>query len=253
MSIVYKTKYVAYYRVSTKKQGVSGLGLEAQQRDANALVLRNNGQIIAEYIEVETGKMAERPKLLEAMQHARLANATLVVAKLDRLARNALFTMSLQKSGLPFVCCDNEHATPLTIAFLALIAEHEADQIRARTKAALKSAKNHGVLLGSNRIGFWDAPDRQAARKRGQEKGLPKAWAANAERARKHYCEFLMPEIERRRGAGETLQQITDWLNSQGFTTRRKRLFTVNKVSELITRYLDAKYLGNKKHVLNKT
>ena len=151
-------KYVAYYRVSTKRQGESGLGLEAQQRDVNALAGRNNGPIIAEYIEVETGKMADRPKLHEAIHHAQLSNAILVVAKLDRLARNAAFTLALQKSGLPFVCCDNEHATPLTIAFLALIAQHEAEQIAARTKAALQSAKARGTLLGSNRPGFGTNP-----------------------------------------------------------------------------------------------
>ncbi len=164
-------KYVAYYRVSTRRQGESGLGLEAQQRDVNALAGRNNGPIVAEYVEVETGKMADRPKLHAAIHHAQLSNATLVVAKLDRLARNAAFTLALQKSGLPFVCCDNEHATPLTIGFLALIAQHEAEQIAARTKAALQSAKARGTLLGSNRPGFWDEPKRAEGRKRGQIEG----------------------------------------------------------------------------------
>lgn len=234
-------KYVAYYRVSTKRQGESGLGLEAQQRDVSALAERNNAPIIAQFVEVETGKMAARPKLLEAIHHAQLSNATLVVAKLDRLARNALFTMTLQKSGLPFLCCDNEHATPLTIAFLALIAENEAKQISERTKAALKSAKERGKQLGSNRAGFWDTPERAAARQRGAAKGAPAGRAARAEKARQHYCQFLIPEIRRRREAGETLAQIVNWLNSQGFTTReRKRPFTVGILQQLIARYTGA-------------
>jgi DNA invertase Pin-like site-specific DNA recombinase len=255
MSTVVETpkKYVAYYRVSTKRQGASGLGLEAQQRDVIALAGRNNGPIVAEYIEVETGKRADRPKLHEAIHHAQLSNATLVVAKLDRLARNASFTLALQKSGLPFVCCDNEHATPLTIGFLALIAQHEAEQIAARTKAALQSAKQRGTLLGSNRPGFWDEPDRVEGRKRGQAKGLPLARAKKAEDARQHYCQFLMPEIKRRREAGETVQQIVDWLNGQGFTTRKRhRPFARGIVQQLIARYLGKEYLGNSNHILKK-
>ena len=117
-------KYVAYYRVSTKKQGRSGLGLEAQQKAVRAMAERHGGTIIAEYIEVETGKSATRPKLLEAIHHAGLTNSTLVVAKLDRLARNAHFTRTLKESRQRFVCCDNEHATDLTIDLLAVIAEH---------------------------------------------------------------------------------------------------------------------------------
>lgn len=252
MSIVEQPKkYVSYIRCSTQRQGASGLGLEAQQRDVNALAGRNGATIIAEYVEVETGKMAARPKLLEAIQHARLSNATLVVAKLDRLARNALFTLTLQDAGLDFVCCDNEHANELTIGLLAVIAQNEAKQISERTKAALASAKARGTLLGSNRSGFWDTPERMEARKRGSAHGLPKARAANAEEARKHYCAFLMPEMKRRREAGETLQQIVDWLNSQGFTTRQRKVpFTLGTVRELIARYLGKMYLGNPNHVL---
>lgn len=250
-------KYVAYYRVSTKRQGESGLGLDAQQRDVNALAGRNNGPLLAEYTEVETGKKADRPKLLEAIQHARLSNATLVVAKLDRLARNAAFTTALQESGLDFVCCDNEHATKLTIGFLALMAQHEAEQIAARTKAGLESAKLRGRLLGSNRPGFWDSPERQEARQRGSEKGLPAARAARDEANRKHYCAYLMPEIKRRREAGETLQQIVDWLNGCGFTTRKTekrggRPFTVDSVRRLILCYLGKEFLSNPNHVLRR-
>jgi DNA invertase Pin-like site-specific DNA recombinase len=246
-------RYVPYYRVSTKRQGESGLGLEAQQRDVAALVGRNGGKVLGEYTEVESGTKCDRVKLAEAIQHARLSNAILVVAKLDRLARNAAFTTALQDSGLEFVCCDNEHATKLTIGFLALMAQHEAEQIAARTKAGLQSAKLRGKQLGSNRPGFWDKPEWREAYARGRAKGLPRARAARSEAARNYYGQFLMPEIKRRREAGETLQQIVDWLNSQGFTTRqRHRPFTVGVLHQLIKRYLGKEYLGHPNHVLKR-
>ena len=166
-------KYVPYYRVSTKRQGRSGLGLEAQQMAVRAMAERNKAVILAEYVEVETGKSATRPKLLEAIQHAKLTNSTLVVAKLDRLARNAYFTLTLRDSGQPFLCCDNEHASHLTIGFLALIAQHEAEQIAARTKAALAVTKAKGKLLGSARPGHWDGREHAAAGRRRSPWGRP--------------------------------------------------------------------------------
>ncbi|MEN6367721.1 MAG: recombinase family protein [Thermoguttaceae bacterium] len=241
--------YVSYYRVSTKKQGDSGLGLEAQQRDVATLTSHEGGTVIADYVEVETGKMAARPKLQEAINHARLSNATLVVAKLDRLARNVLFTAALMESGVDFVACDNPKATRFTIHILAAVAEQEAAAISRRTKDALLSAKLRGKLLGSQRPGFWDDPKRAAARQRGGVKGRPLAWAANAEKARKHYA-FLLPEIKRQREEGATLQQIVDWLSERRHTTRRGTPFTVKKLREIIARYLGKEYLGNRNHVL---
>ena len=164
MSIIL-TKYVAYYRVSTKKQGRSGLGLEAQQKAVRAMAERNGATIIAEYIEVETGKSAKRPKLLEAIHHARLTNSTLVVAKLDRLARNAYFTRTLKESKQKFTCCDNEHANDLTIDLLAVIAEHEARAIATRTREALAVTKERGKMLGSARPGHWDGRRTPAGRR----------------------------------------------------------------------------------------
>jgi DNA invertase Pin-like site-specific DNA recombinase len=103
-------KIIPYYRVSTKKQGRSGLGLEAQKAAVQAFVRQRNATIVAEYREVETGKKSNRPKLGEAISHAKLAKATLVVAKLDRLARNVAFTSALMESGVEFVACDSPHA-----------------------------------------------------------------------------------------------------------------------------------------------
>jgi len=242
-------KYVAYYRVSTKKQGTSGLGLEAQQKAVRALAERNGATIIAESVEVETGKSAKRPKLLEAIRHARLTNSTLVVAKVDRLARNAHFTRTLKESKQKFICCDNPDANDLTIDLLAVIAEHEARAIATRTKEALAVAKEHGTLLGSARPGHWDGREHL----RGFKKAQPLGSAANSQNAKAWYQEVLVPEIKRRRELGESLTTITAWLNEQGFKTRPTRrcpegtAFTPKTVWRVIERYIGKEYLGNKR------
>jgi len=246
-------KYVAYYRVSTKKQGRSGLGLEAQQKAVRAMAERNGATIIAEYIEVETGKSAKRPRLLEAIHHAQLTNSTLVVAKLDRLARNAYFTRTLKESKQKFICCDNEHANDLTIDLLAVIAEHEARAIATRTREALAVTKEHGKLLGSARPGHWNG--REHLPDAGIKKAQPLGSAANSQNARDRYKAVLVPEIRRRREAGESLVTITAWLNGQGFKTRPTRrcpeggFFTPKMVSRLIERYIGRDLLGNKRRL----
>ncbi len=142
--------FVAYYRVSTDRQGASGLGLEAQR----SAVLRHieSGQLITEYTEVESGKQhTNRPQLLAALQECRRKKATLVIAKLDRLGRNVAFISALMDSAADFVCCDNPHANRLMLHMLAAFAEHEREQISQRTKAALAAAKARGVKLGNPR------------------------------------------------------------------------------------------------------
>jgi len=143
--------FVAYYRVSTAKQGSSGLGLEAQQASVRDYLNGGNWKLVAEVIEVESGKRSDRPKLAEAMRLCRLHGATLVIAKLDRLSRDAHFLLGLQKAGVEFVAVDNPHANRLTIHILAAVAEDEAKRISDRTKAALAAAKARGVKLGGHR------------------------------------------------------------------------------------------------------
>ena len=238
-------KIVAYYRVSTKKQGRSGLGLEAQKEMVRQLVLAHGSALVAEYVEVETGKKSARPKLQEAIHHARLTNSTLVVAKLDRLARNCYFLNCLLHAELDFVCCDNPYADRFNIQVLAAVAEHEARQIAARTKAALAATKAKGRLLGSARPGHWDG------RERGNKKAQPLGSAANSQKARERYQQVLIPEIKRRREEGQTLDRIVAWLNEQGFKTRPTRrcpegcAFTPKMVWRLIDRYLGEELLGN--------
>jgi DNA invertase Pin-like site-specific DNA recombinase len=141
-------KFVSYLRVSTDRQGADGYGIEAQR---SAVAQHVNGaawQSLGEFVEVESGKRADRPQLAAALALCRKHKAKLVVARLDRLSRNVAFLSALMESKVAFVACDNPHATKLTIHILAAVAEHEREMISARTKAALAAAKARGVVLG---------------------------------------------------------------------------------------------------------
>jgi DNA invertase Pin-like site-specific DNA recombinase len=157
-------RFVAYFRVSTDKQGVSGLGLEAQREAVSRHVAAAQGVIVAEYSEIESGKRNDRPEIAAALAACRLRHATLVIAKLDRLARNVFFISSLMESGVDFVACDNPHATRLTIHILAAVAEHEREMISQRTKAALAAAKARGVRLGNPHLTPGDTRRATAVR-----------------------------------------------------------------------------------------
>src|ERR1039458_1679943 len=144
-------RFVAYYRVSTAKQGVSGRGLEAQQEAVRSYLNGGHWKRGAEFTEIESGKRNDRPALAEALSVCRLHRATLIIAKLDRLARNVHFISSLMEAGVEFTAVDFPQANRLTVHILAAVAEHEAAMISARTKAALGAAKARGVVLGGRR------------------------------------------------------------------------------------------------------
>lgn len=133
-------KYVSYLRVSTVKQGQSRLGLEAQRR-AVAQYAKEGSAILAEYVEVESGKNNERLELYKAIEQARSSNACLLIAKLDRLSRDAAFIFTLRNTGIDFVCADMPEANTLTIGIFAVLAQHERELISSRTKAALGAKK----------------------------------------------------------------------------------------------------------------
>jgi DNA invertase Pin-like site-specific DNA recombinase len=141
--------FVAYLRVSTARQGVSGLGLDAQRAAVEAFSAQHDGAIAASFVEVESGKRSDRPELAKALEAARKGKATLIIAKLDRLARNVAFIANLMDAGVDFVACDQPFASRLTLHILAAVAEDEARRISERTKAALKAAKARGTKLGS--------------------------------------------------------------------------------------------------------
>lgn len=207
---------IAYYRVSTKGQGASGLGLEAQKAAVEAYARSVGGEIIAEYEEVESGKLADRPILAKALKHAGRARCKLVIAKLDRLARNVAFLSALMESSVEFVACDQPAASRLTIHILAAVAEDEALRISQRTKAALGAAKARGVALGSARPGHWDG--REAARERGAKLGAKRSGRASMRRALEK-IDDLLPEIQRRRQGGESFATIAEALNQAGQRT----------------------------------
>ena len=141
--------FVAYYRVSTARQGESRLGLDAQQQAVTAFAASCEGIVTASFEEIESGKNAERPALAEAMLQCRLTGARLLIAKLDRLSRDAHFLLGLEKNGLDFIACDMPHANKLTVGIMALVAQQEREAISARTKAALGTIRATIKVSGS--------------------------------------------------------------------------------------------------------
>jgi len=198
-------KLVPYYRVSTRKQGESGLGLEAQQSCVINYARTGSHEIIVSYQEIETGKRADRSELAKAIAHTRRSKAVLVIAKLDRLARNVHFLSGLVESGVEFVCCDDPNANRLTLHILAAVAEDEARRINERTKAALAAFKARGGKLGT------PANLTPEAVRRGSEATRAKARAAYA---------ALLPNLQAWRAAGSSFRQISALLNGSGQATR---------------------------------
>jgi DNA invertase Pin-like site-specific DNA recombinase len=197
-------RFIAYLRVSTAQQGASGLGLEAQRAAVSRHVAGVGGVLVDEFCEVESGKRNDRPEIAAALTACRLRHATLIIAKLDRLARNVHFITGLQESGVDFLACDNPHATKLTIQILAAVAEHEREATSQRTKAALAAARARGVRLGNPRL---TAGDTRRARQ-----------ARSAAAAR--YAADLVPYIEAARHAGcRSLGQIASALTARGIAT----------------------------------
>ncbi|MBS1636186.1 MAG: recombinase family protein [Bacteroidetes bacterium] len=200
-------KYVSYTRCSTLRQGQSGLGLEAQRQAVNNFA--KDGEIIAEFVEVETGtSKKKRVEIYKAIEMCKQTGATLLIAKLDRLARNVAFTASLLESKVPFVACDAPFATPLTIHILSAVAENEAKLIADRTSKSLQVAKQRGVKLGTPENLTQEARLKGAARKK--ELAL-----ANENNVRAGSL------IELLRKEGISFQRIAWQLNKNGFLTSR--------------------------------
>ena len=220
-------RFISYLRVSTARQGASGLGLEAQREAVGGYLNGGNWTLVQEVVEVESGKRNDRPQIAEALRRCRLHKATLVIAKLDRLARNVHFISSLMESGVDFVACDFPEANRLTVHILAAVAEHEALMISARTKAALSAAKSRGAKLGGQR----GAPDRMA---RIGAKGATASALARQGAAVKRHAD-LMPLIESLRSAGiTTLRGIADGLNRASISAPRGGTWTPTQVSRIV-------------------
>ncbi|MBL8883860.1 MAG: recombinase family protein [Hyphomicrobium sp.] len=200
--------YIAYLRVSTQKQGDSGLGLEAQESAIARYT--TNGTVLATFREVESGKRSDRPELRKALDMAKRTGATLVIAKLDRLARNVHFISGLMEAGVDFVACDMPTANRLTLHIMAAMAEHEGRAISDRTRSALAAAKARGVTLGGYR--GKGAPD-QATRLKAAETLIKAA----DERA-----ELVRPVLDELRANGITsLAALAAELNARQIATPR--------------------------------
>lgn len=199
-----KTKCIAYYRVSTVRQGESGLGLDGQRETVRRFTTSHGMEIVAEHTEVESGKINERPQLSEALSICRKIGATLVVSKLDRLSRNALFLLQLQQGNVDFICCDCPNVDRFTVGILALVAQRERELISERTKSALKAAKARGVRLGTRN------PDRQV-----------KLMVAGYRRQNDAFAAKVRPIIDEVKSAGvKTLKGIAECLTRRGIPTR---------------------------------
>jgi DNA invertase Pin-like site-specific DNA recombinase len=206
---VAKGKFVSYLRVSTAKQGHSGLGLEAQ-RDAVASFLDGGRwKLIQEYVEVESGSRDDRPKLAEALSVCRLHNATLVIAKLDRLSRDAHFLLGLTKAGVRFVAADMPEANEMVVGMMAVVAQAERKMIAQRTKAALAAAKARGVKLGK--------PENL----RNQMAGCANGRAVRTRAAINRAGDLLPIIADIRAGGAASLRAIATELNSRGIPTAR--------------------------------
>jgi DNA invertase Pin-like site-specific DNA recombinase len=223
------TAVIGYLRVSTKGQGESGLGLEAQRTAVQSYAQQTGAKVVSWYTEVESGKLADRPDLARALAHARRSKATLVVAKLDRLARNVAFLSALMDSSVPFVACDNPHANRLTLHILAAVAEAEAKAISDRTKAALAAYKARGGKLGG------ELPQCRNLTPEAVARGRERSAEARAEAAAEAYAD-LLPILTELRGKGLPLQAIADELNAQGHTTRRGKPWNPVQVSRVLER-----------------
>jgi DNA invertase Pin-like site-specific DNA recombinase len=220
-------KFVSYLRVSTDREGKSGLGLEAQRKAVTDYLDGGRWELIAEFVEVESGKRNDRPKLRDALHRAKVTGATLVVAKLDRLSRNVAFLANLRESRVKFVCADMPDANNLTIGVLSEVAQHEREAISARTKAALAAAKARGKRLGNV---------NGAAALRRAGKGNVAAVGAIRAQADRHARDVL-PVIEDIRAAGTgSLEGIARELNSRGILTARGGQWYATTVSNLLAR-----------------
>lgn len=215
-------KFIAYHRVSTQKQGASGLGLEAQKEAASRFLNGGEWELLAEFVEVETGKGADalvkRPQLKAALDACRKSGSTLVIAKLDRLARNVHFVSGLMESKVKFVACDMPEANELTIHIMAAFAEHEAKRISQRTKDALAIAKARGVALGTAGAANL-RPNVEARQKVADD-----------------FANKLRPLFEGMEARGLSQRQMVAELNSVGVPATRGGAWALAQVQRVLNR-----------------
>ena len=220
-------RFIAYERVSTARQGASGLGLEAQRNAIDAFANARGATVLARFTEVESGKTANRPELAKALHLSRITGAMLIIAKLDRLSRNAAFLLTLRDSGVKFLAVDMPEANELTIGIMALVAQAEREAISRRTKEALAVARARGVKLGNPN-------GAEALRRAG--KGAVALRAAVLANAEAHAMD-LRAVVEAIQSEGHvSLRAMAAELNRRGMQTRRGGQWGVSNVGNLLRR-----------------
>lgn len=231
-----KGRYISYLRVSSRRQGESGLGLEAQRSAVDSYLNGGSWELAKEFVEVESGKRNDRPALDQALRHCRLHNATLIVGKLDRLARNARFLLKLVeesgKRGVVFCDLPNIPEGPtgkFMITQMAAVAEFEGAAISARTKSALQAAKARGTALGGRRV----SKDKWAViASKGRRAGMKERMAQSAA-----WVADVLPIIDDIRESGaESLREIAEALNERGIETRRGGEWSAVQVQRVLQR-----------------
>ena len=220
-------RIVTYYRVSTQKQGRSGLGLDGQRTLVAGYVAANECTELGAYTEIETGtklRLDNRPELAKALAHAKRSKAVLVIAVLDRLGRNVAFISTLMESGVEFVCADSPNDDRFILHVKASMAEEEGRKISERTRRALAEAKGRGVKLGTNNL-----------TREGSAKGVIVSVAVNAARKAEAY-EIVAPIVRELRAEGFSLRGIAQRLTEQGETTRTGKSWNAVQVARLLQR-----------------
>ena len=207
------TEYIVYLRVSTERQQASGLGLEAQRESTSKFASTCKSDIIAEYIETESGAKNNRPQLAKALAHCRKTKATLLIARLDRLSRSLSFVAQLLDANVEIKCADMPEANRLLLQMLAVFSEHERQMIRARTKAALQAAKARGVELGKNGKVLAELNKQEAA----------------------NFAKTIIPHIEDAKANGcQSLRQICKYLNNMNIKTQTQGLWHPTSIKRIL-------------------
>jgi DNA invertase Pin-like site-specific DNA recombinase len=223
-------RFISYLRVSTARQGKSGLGLEAQRAAVSEYLNGGRWKLIEEVVEVESGERSDRPALARALATCRLHNATLVIAKLDRLARNVAFIANLMEAGVDFVAADLPQANRLTVHILAAIAEHEAVAISTRTKAALARAKARGTKLGGDR---GNLP-------RVAKAGSKASVVARREKAQARARDLGVVVADLRRHGHTSLRELAAGLNEREISAPRGGQWQAQQVARVLRQMDDA-------------
>lgn len=218
-------KFVAYYRVSTQRQGQSGLGLEAQKAAVTAFLNGGSWSLVAEIVEVESGKRNDRPKLAEALRLCRLHKAKLLIARLDRLSRSVAFVSALMESGVKFQAVDMPDVNDMVVHILASVAQGEAKAISERTRVALQAAKARGTVLGGLR---WDITSVG-------DQGRAAALQTRQEKAAKYRADVLPVIQEKQRQGAASLRAIADALNADGTPAPRGGSWSPVQVQRILT------------------